>query len=122
MSENLKVVLRERVTDTQRQIPTYDELLREVDLMEIVNNNPLSDTVEQEIQYDDNNTKRDMEKIADYYEIHKGKKNKSTLIREIVSYENKIINIEIVFKRKKLWSYLNEIKADKYLSRYLIFE
>ena len=31
-------------------------------------------------------------------------------------------NIEIVYKRNKLWSYIQEIKCDKYLSKYLIFD
>ena len=33
-----------------------------------------------------------------------------------------MLNIEVVYKRKKMWSYIEEIKSDKYLSRYLIFD
>jgi len=31
-------------------------------------------------------------------------------------------NIEVVYKRKKLWGYIQEIKGDKYLNKYLIFD
>ena len=33
-----------------------------------------------------------------------------------------VINKEIVEKRKRLWSYIEEIKIDKYLSKYLILD
>ena len=40
----------------------------------------------------------------------------------IVKFENESDNLELVYKRKKMWDYINEIKNDKYLSRYLIFD
>ena len=43
------------------------------------------------------------------------------IIDAIVTYELDVNNGPIVNKRKKLWFYIKEIKADKYLSKYIIF-
>ena len=50
------------------------------------------------------------------------KKNKQDLKSEIVIFETSEENIAIVERRKELWFYINEIKEDKYLSKFLIFE
>jgi hypothetical protein len=118
---NINFFLREK-HNTPTTPPTYDELLHEVDLMEITKQHNTPDIITQEIHYSENYTKKSLEKIAEYYDISKGKKKKDILIEHIVQFENNVENIELVFKRKKLWSYLNEIKSDKYLSRFLIFE
>tara|TARA_Y100000741_G_scaffold133637_1_gene100638 strand:+ start:134 stop:499 length:366 start_codon:yes stop_codon:yes gene_type:complete len=114
--------LKEKENHTEP--PTYEELVKEVDMIDIAKQNQCDtpDIIAQEINYSENYTKKALEKIADYYDIPKGKKKKEILIEEIVQFENNIENIELVFKRKKLWSYLNEIKSDKYLSKFLIFE
>ena len=49
-------------------------------------------------------------------------KNKQDLISEIVIFETSEENIAIVERRKELWFYINEIREDKYLSKYLIFD
>ena len=76
----------------------------------------------QELEYNTNYTKKELEKIAEYYEISKRKKKKQDLVEDIVLFEKAPENVEMVYRRKRLWSYIEEIKADKYLSKYLIFE
>ena len=63
-----------------------------------------------------------MERIAEYYEISKRKKNKQELIVDIILFELNPENEYIAFKRKQLWEYMKEIKADKYLSKFLILD
>ena len=82
----------------------------------------LDDITARELDYDTNNTKKDLIKIAEYYEIPVRKKNKCDLISEIVIFESAIENIAIVERRRELWFYINEISEDKYLSKYLIFD
>ena len=72
--------------------------------------------------YDAEYTKKELIRIAEYYELSRRKKKKSELIDDIVNYEMDVINKEIVEKRKRLWSYIEEIKIDKYLSKYLILD
>lgn len=123
MTDSVSFTLTEKKNHfDQSNIPTYEELVQEVDLAEMLNQSNLDDLISQEIHYDNNFTKKELDKIAEYYNINKRKKKKMELIEEIVKYENEKENIEKVFKRKKLWSYMNEIREDKYLSRYLIFD
>ena len=63
-----------------------------------------------------------MERIADYYEISKRKKRKDKLAEDIVIFEKDPANVEIVYRRKRLWSYIEEIKCDNYLSKFLILD
>jgi hypothetical protein len=102
--------------------PTYEEIIKEVDLIDITKQNNQPDIIAQEGNYSENYTKKSLAKIADYYGLPNGKNKKAIIIEAIVQFENTIENIELVFKRKKLWSYLNEIKSDEYLSKFLIFE
>ena len=101
---------------------TYDNLLHQVDMLEIANQSIMDDYIAAELNYQTNFTKKDLSRIADYYSISKRKKKKADLIAAIVVFEKDIENLPIVYKRKKLWSYLQEIKADKYLSKFLILD
>ena len=100
---------------------TYDELLREVDLLEMTSIPNMDDYMANEINYSTNYTRKELNRIADYYEISKRKKRKDDIIQDIVIFEQDPENIELVFRRKKLWAYMSEIKSDKYLRKFLIF-
>ena len=100
---------------------TYDELLREVDLLEMTSIPNMDDYMANEINYSTNYTRKELNRIADYYEISKRKKKKDDIVQDIVLFEQNPENIELVFRRKKLWSYIAEIKDDKYLRKFLIF-
>ncbi len=105
----------------QNQNITYNELLREVDLMEITSDIQMDNYTAREIYYSTNYIKKDLDRIADYYELYKRKKKKDELIQDIILFEQDPNNIEIVYRRKKLWAYIQEIKDDKYLRKFLIF-
>ncbi len=108
-------------TAKKTEMVTYNELLREVDLLELTSEPNLDDYMANEINYSTNYTRKEMDHIADYYEISKRKKRKDELIQDIVLYEQDPENIEIVYRRKRLWAYMKEIKGDKYLRKFLIF-
>ncbi len=118
---NLSFSLQEVSKENQEEV-TYADLLKEVDYMEMCSTVAMDDYIAQEVEYDTNYTKKELDKIAEYYEITKRKKKKHDLIEDIVVFEKEPANIETVYKRKKLWGYIQEIKADKYLSKYLIFD
>ena len=120
MEGKLKITLTEK--DKEDKNVSYDDLVREVDMIEMTADVYNDDYFALEIEYDTNYTKKDLEKIIDYYELDKRNKKKGELIENIVKFETSISNIEIVHTRKKLWSYIKEIKDDKYLSKYLIFD
>lgn len=121
--QNVFYSLEENETDNTGVIDiTYDDLIKEVDHMEMISAVNMDDIIALEIDYDTNYLKKDLERIAEYYEISKRKKRKNQLIEEIVLFEKNPENIEIVFRRKKLWSYIEEIKNDNYLSKFLILD
>ncbi len=121
-SGNLTFSLHEISKESDKELVTYNDLIQQVDYMEMCSNVAMDDYIAQEVEYDSNYTKKELEKVAEYYEISKRKKKKQDLIEDIVIFEKAPENIEVVYTRKKLWSYIEEIKADKYLSKYLIFD
>lgn len=119
MGENITYSIKEN--PSQKKKVTYEELLQEVKQLEMNYNPEMDDYIALEINYNTNYTKKDLVRIADYYEISKRKKKKQELAQDIVIFEKDPMNFEIVYRRKKLWSYVEEIKEDKYLSKFLIF-
>lgn len=142
--ENITYKLKERQTDlNDRKCPTYEELSEFVrDLLKKLPRPPtnlsntidfqnfgssplyetqLHDIMSAELNYTTNYTKKDLSKIADYYKIPKRKKSKETMIEDIVAFEDNLENYEIVFRRKRMWGYIEELKSDEYLSKFVIF-
>lgn len=89
---------------------------------EINNNLLISDNYyAEQLNYTENFIKKDLSRIADYYSISKRKKKKYQLIQDILLFEKDLKNINLVTRRKTLWGYLQELKEDKYLKQYIIF-
>jgi len=82
----------------------------------------MDDYIATELDYQTNYIKKDLEKIADYYEISKRKKRKDQLVEDIVLFEKDPVNVQKVYQRKKMWRYIEEIKKDKYLRQFLILD
>ena len=114
---NKKISLDELKTNVCQAEEKYNEQ-KQGDLeMEIYNN-----IIFEEQDYMDNYTRKELDRIADYYNISKRKKKKLQLVEEIVAFENDFINDEIVNQRKLLWFYVEQIKCDNYLSKFLILD
>ena len=109
---------------------SYEELKEEVDEREKeIDLNQSDDVTDfysqicfEEQDYMENYTKKQLDLIADYYKISKRKKRKHVLIEDIVAFENNMENEEIVSQRKLMWFYIEQIKCDNYLSKFLILE
>jgi hypothetical protein len=74
--------------------------------------------------YQDNFTIKELLLICEYYGIAKelklNKCNKEKIIYFLVDFESNSKNFEIVCKRQTLWFYINEIKNDKFMKKYLL--
>lgn len=105
-----KVEINEIIDLVNKQLEFHPEL--EDDLF--------NDITQQQIIYNENFLKKEIEMIADYYGISKRKKTKLELIQDIVLFENDPTNFEISQKRKLMWFYLNELKNDRYLKKFII--
>jgi len=77
------------------------------------------------VHYDINYTVKQLLQICEYYGISKdlriSKCNKSDILNTLIIYENNIENLEIVNKRKNLWYYMSELKNDKFMKKYVLW-
>ena len=81
--------------------------------------------IPQLINYNENYTVKELLLICDYYGIAKelkaNKCNKDVIIQFLVDFESRPINIELVFKRQNLWFYMDELKKDKFMKKYVLW-
>tara|TARA_B100000989_G_C19159530_1_gene310869 strand:- start:9 stop:410 length:402 start_codon:yes stop_codon:yes gene_type:complete len=133
MTEKLNIIfsMKEKERKELKEVneeALYEEILGSVDtITECIEEeesylNEMGDYMAQQINYSTNYTKKELEKIADYYEIPKRRKKKDMLIEEILMYEFEPENVCEVYQRKKLWGYIKELKEDKYLRQFIIFD
>ena len=77
------------------------------------------------IDYSLNYKIKDLYLICDYYnilkEVKQNKYNKEQIINIIVAFENDVNNYEIVYKRMNMWFYINELKNDKFMKKFILF-
>ena len=76
----------------------------------------------QHMDYYENYNIKMLHHIINYYQIPKGRLKKDELIELIIQFENNPDNSAIVYNRKRLWHYINELKSDKYFSKFVIFQ
>ena len=132
MTEKLNIIFSMKEKEKKEEVEVneealYEEILGSVDtITECIEEedylSEMGDYMAQQIHYSTNYTKKELEKIADYYEIPKRRKKKDILIEEILMYEFEPENVCQVFQRKKLWGYIKELKEDKYLRQFIIFD
>ena len=91
--------------------------------MELLN----EDEIISEIQnYELNYTIKQLLVICDYYGLTKQTKNartfkKNDIITLIIMFEKNSDNVDIVMKRKELWFYLDALKSDKIMKKFVIW-
>ena len=72
-------------------------------------------------EYDLNYTLKQLGMIYEYYNIGKiAKLKKADIIQAIVVFEHDAENCEVVMRRQQLWHYLEELKADKFMKRFVL--
>lgn len=77
------------------------------------------------INYNENYTVKELLLICEYYGIAKDLKtnkcNKEQIIYFLVDFEKNPINSDIVFRRQNMWFYINELKNDKFMKKYVLW-
>jgi len=73
------------------------------------------------IHYHENFTIKELLVICDYYGLKVNKCKKDTIVQILTHFETNYENDEIVSKRKTLWFYINELKNDKFMKKYLLW-
>jgi len=90
-----------------------------------------NDNIEQDIMYtemvnyDMNYNVKQLLLICEYYgltkDVRTNKMKKQDVIEQILLFENNMDNYDTVVKRKELWYYINELKNDKMMKKYVIW-
>ena len=122
--------LQIKIVETKKHMKrrSYDkdieEINSEIEKISLENNNfsDYDSAYAQILDYKTNYLKKDLIKIAEYYDIDIRKKTKNILIEDILSFENNPENCILVERRQTMWFYLNELMEDNYLRKYIIFD
>jgi hypothetical protein len=100
-----------------------NDILNEIENTEVIFDDFF---IPQMIHYNENFTVKELMIICDYYgflkEIKSNRLNKEQIIQVIVDFEKNPSNMEIVFKRQNMWFYMNELKNDKCMKKYVIWQ
>ena len=98
-----------------------NELMAEIENIEL--NNDLS--IPQMINYNENYTVKELLLICEYYgfakDLKQNKYNKEQIIDCLVTFESEPNNSDIVFKRQNMWFYINELKNDKFMKKFVLW-
>jgi hypothetical protein len=77
------------------------------------------------INYNENFTIKELMLICEYYgfakELKTKKYNKEEIIHFLVEYELDPLNSDIVYRRQNMWFYMNELKNDKFMKKYVLW-
>ena len=77
------------------------------------------------LNYDMNFTVKQLLLICEYYDLLKdvktNKMKKQDIIEQILLFENNNDNYEMMIRRKELWYYINELKEDKMMKKFIIW-
>jgi hypothetical protein len=115
----------DEVSDNSCDLNLLNDFLQEIDNSDSEINRDFM--VPHMINYHENFTIKELLLICDYYGIGKElrtRKNKCTkdiIIHYLVEFEANPANNHIVFKRQNLWFYMNELKNDKFMKKYLLW-
>ena len=104
-----------------------DNELNIEEFMAEIENTELQDelVVPQMINYHENYTVKELLMICEYYgfakDLKNNKYNKEQIIDFLVTFESDINNSDIVFKRQNMWFYINELKNDKFMKKFVLW-
>jgi hypothetical protein len=91
---------------------------------ELENKHSQDEMMSKMVNYNLNYLAKDLLVICDYYGIGKNlktaKANKEQIIEALVFFENSPENQEIVSKRNLLWFYMNELKNDRFMRKFIV--
>ncbi len=100
-----------------------EQLMTEIENAEICHNNDF--VTPQMINYNENFTVKELLIICEYYgfakDVKTNKFNKEQIIDFLVSFESDTNNCDIVFKRQNMWFYINELKNDKFMKKFVLW-
>jgi hypothetical protein len=118
----------EEIENKEENNFNIEDLMIEFENMAKIENTELSDIdlmLPQMINYNENFTVKELLLICEYYgfakDVRLNKFNKEQIIDFLVSFETDPNNSDIVFKRQNMWFYINELKNDKFMKKFVLW-
>jgi len=120
-NQNITFFLHENeATENSNTEFSINDILQEID-----NSDYDELKLPQIIHYTENFTVKELLLICEYYgfakEFKTKKYNKEEIIHILIEYEFDPLNQPIVSKRQNMWFYMNELKNDKFMKKYLLW-
>jgi hypothetical protein len=121
MSEIISFTVEEiypcSATESQEAIWTLDDLLQ-------TEEHP-SEMMAQSIHYSDNYTVKELLLICEYYgfakDLKTNKYTKEEIVDYLVCFEFDNQNTNIVNRRKTMWHYIDELRRDKFMKKFVLW-
>jgi len=105
----------------ENKIINVDEFLSDMELSYSSNASCDSECDLLEFDYNSNYNVKSLSQIMEYYELSKKNMRKDEMIQLIILFEMDATNTTVVNRRRRLWKYINELKQDKYFSKFILF-
>ena len=127
MSENINFFLNDvnNVNDDLNNNISLTDILNEINADEGEYSQNTDNLFHEVVNYNINYTVKQLLQICDYYNISKDirmtKCNKEEIINTIVLFESNPYNYNIACRRKQLWFYINELKSDKFMKKFILW-
>jgi hypothetical protein len=122
--EHIEYILEndENVNDTGFNINDFMNDFNSINVVDDASTYELDEMYSSVTDYDENYTLKQLLQICEFYGFTKGAKSKKLdVIGAIVMFENNTENGAIVYRRRQLWHYINELKRDKFMKRFVIW-
>jgi hypothetical protein len=107
--------------DSANNPGSIEEILEKLDQMQLTEEL----AVPYSINYYENYTVKELLLICDYYGFSKflksNKLNKEQIVECLVNYETSPSNADIVLRRQNMWFYMNELKNDKFMKKFVLW-
>jgi hypothetical protein len=128
MNENINFFLNDSIESNDDDLNnniSLNDILEEINADNSMYSQNTDNLFHEVVNYNINYTVKQLLLICDYYNILKevkmAKCNKEEIINTIVIFESNPDNYNITCRRKQLWFYINEIKNDKFMKKFVIW-
>jgi hypothetical protein len=126
MSENINFFLNDDdLNDELNNNISLNDILKEINADEGSYLQNTDNLFHEVVNYNINYTVKQLLQICDYYNILKEVKmtkcNKEEIINTIVLFESNPDNYNISCRRKKCWFYINELKNDRFMKKFVLW-
>jgi hypothetical protein len=127
MSENINFFLNDDddSNDELNNNISLNDILKEINADEGSYLQNTDNLFHEVVNYNINYTVKQLLQICDYYNILKEVKmtkcNKEEIINTIVLFESNPDNYNISCRRKKCWFYINELKNDRFMKKFILW-